>query len=422
MEECIRMIGEKFNRGPSSQWTAYHFSLLSQEIFTKTGKTVSDSTLKRLFGKKDTSEHYTPQLYTRNAIAEYLDFKDWQELILYLRTSVFPGQQLPRKRKVKPAAYILIGICLVAVAVYFFTNGLNNATQVLLKTSDTLKVVPFTAVFHYDVSEFGDSVFIDFGNNTPVSLPKDKHSITEYYKACGVFYPKIFTRYKVLDSVRVQNLSTDWQGGYSPNDDYRMFIPFEDTAIFRQNGKLYISGENLKIQDPLYLKGIYAEYRLMKNFNIPLDSLSFSATVKNSPGEGGKLCFDVEIWLIGSNDNCKVRFVEPGCFRYGQLKVSEKQFNGRFDDLSALARDMKKWTDIRIDISGLEARVYYNGEKIISESYRNKLGKFLGIYIRCYGTGAVQRVFVHKDSQVVYRSNFQDFSKNFNKMNNQPEK
>lgn len=395
LEISIQMIEQKLNWGASERWTASHFSMLSQEIFTKTGKTVSDSTLKRLFGKKDTSEHYTPQLYTRNAIAEYLGYGDWQKLVYEIKLKNHPknlksGKKIPHRT----VLYLSLGITIFTVLIVSVLTQNSDGEKVWLKTADTARTVPFTAVFQYDVSGIGDSVFIDFGNNTSVPLPKEKHTITEFYKACGVFYPKIFTRKKVLDSIRIENYSRNWQGGYSPNDDCRMYTPFEDSTVYRQNGRLYISPENLKFQEPLFGKGIYAEYRFMNNFDVSLDSIDFSASVKNSPLEGGKLCYDVEIWLIGSENNCKVRFVEPECFRYGQFKVSEKEYNGRFDDLSALARDVKEWTDVRVHILNSQVNVYYNNSDVLTQSYKESMGKLIGIYFRFFGTGSLREVSV----------------------------
>lgn len=405
LEECIRMIERKMDWGPSGNWTAYHFTRLSQEIYTKTGKTVSDSTLKRLFGKKDTSENYTPQLYTRDAIAVYLGYTDWQHLIADLKIQSRKG--MPKQKKNRKAIVFKIASVIGIAVVLLVINPLNTRKSAFLKKTDTLSLVPYTAVFQYDITGIQDSVFIDFGNNTLIPLPEEKNTITEFYKACGIFYPKILTRKKILDSVKICNFSAGWQGGYSPNDDYRKFIPFEDPSTYIQSHRLYIPPDRMKFSDPVYEKGIYAEYRYMYNFNLSLDSLKLEAVLKNSPAEGGKLCYDVEIWLLGSEENCRVRFVEPGCYRYGQLKIGEKEYNGRFDDLSSLARDMKTWAEVVIHTGGSQAEIFYNGESILKESYRKSMGKLLGLYFRFYGTGSIKNVILKNTSdQIIYQTNF----------------
>ncbi len=409
LEECIRLLEKKLNRGPSGQWTASDFSALSQQIFDVTAKTVSDSTLKRIFGKKDAGEHYTPQLYTRNAIAEFLGFNHWQQFInQFKEVEAIAPVQSERKGSYPYGIISIAAVCVFILLIIMISTRNRGGADVFLKAERTSQTIPITTVFHYDVSKVKDSVFIDFGNNTPVPLPKNKHTITEFYKAAGIFYPRILTRTKVLDSVRIVNYSADWQGGYSPNDDYRMYIPFEDSAVFKQGDRLYIAPSYLKIPDPLYNKGIYAEYRLMRDFNTSLDEVEFAASVKNSPQAGGKLCYDVEIWLIGSEDYCKVRFVEPGCFRYGQLKISEKEYNGRFDDLSAFARDLKSWTNVGIKLENNLAVILYNGSEIFKQQYKKNLGNLRGFYFRFYGTGSLRDVSIKnsRNNSLIFKSNF----------------
>lgn len=406
LEECILLIELKLNWGPSAQWTAYHFSKLSAEIHAKTGKTVSDSTLKRLFGKKDTSEKYTPQLYTRDAIAEYLGFNDWQQLERHIKNSVKPESEISSLRKSK-YVYLIAALAPLIFVVFFIMWKQPIKETAWLKTNDTNRFVPYTAVFKYDISKVKDSVFIDFGNRTHISLPANRNTITEFYKNAGVYSVKIFTKNRILDSVVLKNYTRSWQGGYSPNDDYLKYIPLEDTSAFHQNGRLYTPFEKLNLNDPVYSAGFYTEYRFLNKFNVSLDSVQVNAMVKNPPQEGGKLCYDIELWLLGSKNNCRVRFVEPECYRYGQLKISEKEYNGRFDDLSPLARDLREWRNVGVKTGNFMAEFSLDGAPVIKESYKKSMGDLIGIYIRFYGTGSLKEVLVKNGSnKTVYRSNF----------------
>ncbi|NJO69598.1 MAG: hypothetical protein HC830_10220 [Bacteroidetes bacterium] len=407
IDYSIHLIEEKLNQGPCGQWTAYHFSVLSREIFEHTGKTVSDSTLKRFFGRKDPRENYNPQVYTKNAIAEYLKFKDWHDLAMHAQMQCREEKANSGKFRYVLPIIGIIGTALLILGGVFLFSGRSSGNKGWLRTGDTARIVPYTATFQYDVSKIEDSVFIDFGRNILVSLPKDRHTITEFYKEAGVFYPKIITRNAVIDSLCIRNYCSDWQGGFSPNDDYRKFIPFEDTAKYFRPGCLYVNPRDIIPTDPAFATGIYVDYRLMKNWDISLDSVHFEAIVKNSPAEGGKLCYDTEIWLLGTGNNCKFRFVEPGCYRYGQLQISEKIFNGRFDDLSALARDIKSWKKVGIKLQQNVASIFYENELIINEQYIQPLGKLIGIYFRFYGTGSVKQVEIKDNfNKIIYHKIF----------------
>ena len=80
MQIMIRRVEEKTGWGNSDEWTNYNFSLLSEEIKNATGKRISDSTLKRIFGKKKTnSSFYNPHIYTKNILAQYTAYQNWDE-------------------------------------------------------------------------------------------------------------------------------------------------------------------------------------------------------------------------------------------------------------------------------------------------------------------------------------------------------
>lgn len=61
-----------------------HFEMLSEVIFSKTGRTIGLTTLKRLLGYITDSRKSNP--YTLNTIAIYLGFETWEE---YIKTKRF---------------------------------------------------------------------------------------------------------------------------------------------------------------------------------------------------------------------------------------------------------------------------------------------------------------------------------------------
>lgn len=403
LERCIRLIEQKLNWGPSNQWTAFRFTQLSQEIYEKTSKSVSDSTLKRIFGKKDNNVRFNPQVYTKNALALYLGFKDWESLCISFQE---PGSAKPESRSFLLKVLVPIPIVLTIIILFVWNNSQKEENG-WLRTDDSERTVPFTATFHYDISKIDDSVFIDFGYGQSILLPKERNTISEFYKTSGVYYPKIFTRRKSIDSVCLINYSTGWQGGYSRNDDYRSFVPIPDSSKYLKLHQLYISPETINEIDPVIGKDCYAEYRLVHNWGVSLDSVYMEAELKNSPEEGGKLCYDTEIWLIGTINSCRVRFVEPGCYRYGQLQISEKRYNGRFDNLKSLERNLKNWKRVSILIQGNMACIYFDNHLVIKEKYIQSLGKFIGVYFRFFGTGSVHALQLKKpNGNLIYQKQF----------------
>ena len=208
---------------------------------------------------------------------------------------------------------------------------------------------------------------------------------------------------KLLAQTYVHILTDGWQGGISPNDTSTAFVPFNDQKVIHNSGRLFVKPSDL--QDMGYQRNgdYYVEYRYFDEFTTDIDHLSLETTARNNAEEGGKLCYDIEIILKGENHDFVLRFLEPGCFRYVRFFVGEKKFYGRFDDLSEFARDVSDWRDIKIDISGMKAKVYFQGELIHTETYTEPMGNLKGIIYRFYGDGSVDKMTLKSADNVIFR-------------------
>lgn len=58
--EIKRLIEERFNWGPSDEWTNFHFKELRKAIEEATGDNLSVETLKRIFGKRKSCDKKLP--------------------------------------------------------------------------------------------------------------------------------------------------------------------------------------------------------------------------------------------------------------------------------------------------------------------------------------------------------------------------
>jgi len=211
---------------------------------------------------------------------------------------------------------------------------------------------------------------------------------------------------KLLAQTFVHILTDGWQGGVSPNDTSTAFVPFNDQDIIRKKGRLYATPEEM--EDLGYKRNgdYYVEYRYFDIFKTSIDQVSLETIAKNNPEEGGKLCYDIEIIMKGENHDFVLRFLEPGCFRYVRFFVGEKKFYGRFDDLSEFARDVSDWRDIKIDISGMKAKIYFQDSLIHTESYTEPMGNLKGIIYRFYGNGSVDYVSLQSGDQTIIKDDF----------------
>lgn len=389
---CNSLIESKYSYGNIIHWTNQHFVQLSDDIFLLTGKRVSESTLKRFLGKKSTRTAYVPQRFTLNAIAEFLGYQNWDGLLIASEESS-KEPKLGRKKRlgfIWIVVTLIIGFgCWISIT-YLYGIKAKLTFRSVLQT----QTVPFTAVFNYSLKAGNDTAFVDFGDKFLLPIDQNKTTIAEYVKAAGYHKVYILHRLDTLAKSYVHGLSKQWQAGFSPNDRYWKYNAFEDPVVFKRNSILYLPvAEKIKLT-PAGITDIYMEYRYADTFDISLDQLDLQVEAMNNKSLGGNPCYDIEVLLQAEMGDIKYRFVQPGCFRYVDLIVSEKHFTGRFDDLSAFACDVSSWHKYSLKTVNKTAYFFYDADQVYSCTYRKQLGKLKAIIVRFYGNGALRRVTV----------------------------
>ena len=76
---CLEKVARKASNRPVPEWTDSVFIGLSHELEKQTGVRISRNTLKRLFGKMKIQADYKPQKETRNALAMFAGYRDWED-------------------------------------------------------------------------------------------------------------------------------------------------------------------------------------------------------------------------------------------------------------------------------------------------------------------------------------------------------
>ena len=82
LDHCCQLVADTYGKPDSSEWTNGDFIRLSHILYKKTQVQISPNTLKRIFGKIKTDARYYPQKATRDALAQYVGFADWDRFTL----------------------------------------------------------------------------------------------------------------------------------------------------------------------------------------------------------------------------------------------------------------------------------------------------------------------------------------------------
>lgn len=403
LEKCKKLIEEKLSWAESSEWKQRDFENLIELIFNKTQILLSLSTLKRIWKNKSDS---IPHPATLNALAQFLDYKNWLEFKQSIAEEINTSQpeiakESDKKKRgsLKPSIFIslivLIGLIIVVFSITFHVE--NNFEEVKFSSKTVVtQGVPNTVIFDYDISKISfDSAFIQQSWN-----PKQKAAITKQnYKYTSVYYyPGSHIAKLIIDNqlIREHNIlikSDGWLGvaRYSFEDAVPIYIPKE--KIF-SSGRLYISPEtlydnNVNVAGREYLVSFYN----VRDFGgLDGDNFIIETRVKNDLAEGGLTCQYLLLTILTEGGRMILPLSMEGCVANIYVKFLEKWIRGRENDLSPFGCNMSEWNNLKCINNNKNVRIELNGEKIYEVSYQNSAGKVLGVVYTFFGCGSIDYI------------------------------
>jgi hypothetical protein len=419
----IRRIEKKLNWKKISLWTDNEFKKLSLLIYEKTTISISPQTLKRLFGKIKYKDDYTTQPATKNALARFLNYTDWDAFVQDEAHSVREITTFLKRKGFAKFSFIKLLLLFIAVVfgialLFIFTDQRNKT--ITFKASNLIGMVPHTVSLNYDISNFKrKDVYIDFDQNEAEDkskielLDKRRTLINHCFETPGFFDVKISSCGKVLASAKIHVLSEGWNSFYFNDDNFifRKFVFGLEKRVHNviNDGILYISPKELSDQGFNGNTVFYLEHFLYKVFDVSADSCTFEVKYKNSDDTGGISCYDVEFRIIGENGIASVILVQKGCYRWSEIVIGEKHLNGKYNDLSLLSTDLSSWNIMKIAIGNKRALITNGGDTIFTGQYNQFLGQIKGIRFVTKGSGAFDYVKLYNSNgKVAYDEGFGD--------------
>lgn len=417
ISKCIELIEDKLHWGSSADWIDYNFSELSEQIFTVSKVSISIRTLKRIFkSATSTDVYYEPQIATKNALAQFLNYNDWSHFI----ADNFESNEIrahdsevgpANKRNVfstlsfQPKIWIWVGACLlVIVSVYSLSIKKSKFAFV---TNNLIGPAPHNAAFSYDLSDINyKNAIIDFdcaGQFKP--LISNKGELTFPYKTPNYYKVKLIVDGQILSSKNIDVVSDGWVS-YVGNDDANAQV-IHDKKLFTKNGALYFSPEEMKKINIDTNRAYWVDFRNIMNYHLDGDNLILELKLKNSKAIGGFDCFDTCIEYIGETGKGRYKFVRPGCTQYADTEFGDTQLTGNFHNLSSLGINLSNWTTIRIEVKNRNALVYVNKVLKYKTTYNTPIGNVHGFFCRFKGSGALDYFRIYNlHNKLVYHDEF----------------
>jgi hypothetical protein len=402
----IRRIEKKLGWKKVSLWTDNEYKKLSLHIYENTSISISPQTLKRLFGKVKYKDDYNTQPATKDSLAKFLDYTDWDAFIKDQSHGIhkyinYINDRISEKHFKTIITLFFLAIFLIASSI-FILQGIKYK-RVFFQAENVTGVVPHTVSIHLNISNLRNrDVFIDFDqneledNNKGELLDKHLKLINHCFESPGYYNVKLLSRGMVLASTKVHVLSEGWSTYYFNNDNFslRKFVFGLENKVQESanDGMLYISPSELNSKGFNGNTVYYLEHIMYKDFNVSADSCLFEVRYRNSPDIGGISCYDVEFRIVGENGLASVILVQEGCYRWSEINIGEKQLNGKYNDLSFLNADLSSWNTMKIMINNNKALIINNSDTLFTTHYNQLLGQIKGIRFVTKGSGAFDYV------------------------------
>lgn len=406
LEDLLGKVANKFGYNDPENWQDGLFLSLSREIEKETRFIISRNTLKRLYGKIKTSENYNPQIDTRNALAQYAGYPDWNKFrSSYLeekRTISQPQTQgkttenkptekvaqVPKTKGNRLKTLIFFFVVILGIGLWlFWPKPIEEPdfSRVKVHVQNPVDTAPFTLVVDYEIpSDIHDSLFLGVGGKKHLLNPEKK--IFVHSLALPVYsFVYLRTKDKILRAIPIKAYSRDLECYY----EHEKFVQRVDKKFFLGDGvaglkRSFFEGKSLDSSQ--FLTSFYK----VKDFNIDCDNFTIKMRYKIDPS--GSICHSVETKLYADSGHHEIEVFNKGCAQHNFVAPAELYFGGKFENLTAISAEPGSWHELTLNVRNKKFEVVLNGGTRFQSLYKKTMGRLKVLKFRFKGFGQMDYI------------------------------
>ncbi|GAA0559225.1 hypothetical protein [Chitinophaga japonensis] len=405
---------EIFNKNGYSdpaRMTQRDFDYIGEQLAQKSGILISGTTIKRLAYGEFTR---LPQVATLNAIANYYDYKTWQDFKAgkidegpAKESAKEPERRFNIKYWSVPVVIIILG------SFYFFhsTKGtLKNAEKASFSfRKNTPNDIPNSVVFSYNIDEVqADSFFIQqsWNENRKRRIYKKTYTLTDIYYEPGYHIAKLIANDAVIKTADV-SIPTDRWFFYAIDNIANYTTQYIKVDTFNNNGSLGLRIQQLQENNIEVSKDKRYHYVYFPSqMDIPGDNFRYKTRVRMQEVRNS-LCPYIEIELYCQRSFMNMRCTTKGCAHEAFVAFGEQLKKGSDNDLLPITFDVNQWTDIEITVKNKVAVVKINGKEVFSTRYTTDTKYLAGLGYISNGLCEVDKVELYSlDGKAMYKNEF----------------
>jgi len=401
LDICCKKVAKEISEKSISEWKNSDYIKLSGLLHRKTKVHLSENTLKRIFGKLKTSTRYYPQKATRDALAQFIGFRDWYEFELLhplnekenpIVTPLAPEiKPTTSKHKKKNHIYVIgVGLMLMAVIFFYFFRSNDSLSNVKLTCLNPEGKSPHSAIFKLDVKgnlpDDPSTFIIDFGDAKTKRSAAADAVVNHYYETPGRYFPILYHKNTPIDTAYVYLQSKGW--------DVIATMLYDTTRVYPVLKKIasendyHITAKELSIAGVDTNKTFFVSFSNVRPSQISADNFEFDADIITSAERAGVRCSQVNIAVFGDYGNHNLSIMKPECTAWSSYKFSEMAKEGEKDDLRQLGYDLTGGGKLKLRIKNQHVTLFIDHKEIFKTSYHKPIGKLMGFKIMFAGIGS----------------------------------
>ncbi|MGN7990071.1 hypothetical protein ACTJKC_22210 [Pedobacter sp. 22226] len=399
LDYCVAEILKKMGGLPLAEWRSGNYTTLSTRIGKETKVYLSENTLRRLLGTLKTSNRYYPQKATRDVLAQFIGYRDWQELERFYRETKNAREATAQESQIvlteKPVKvgrklFIVLAASVALLLLGFITLirfRHNTPVQVKLICINPFGTVPHSAIFRLQADkdfDHDEKFQLDLAEEATKSEISGNKQVTKFFKNPGVVYATLFHNGKAIDTASVFMQTKGWVAN-SGNDTSRAFPVIGLKKLDPKN--ICVSPRQLDSAGLDTEKPFMVGFSNIKPSHINGDNFSFHCKVFSEKDRPGTQCVGTAILILGSKDKHVINLFRKSCAAFCDYKFSEVKELGTNKDLSALAFDPENGGEVIINVQNKMASVLLNNKRVLTVKYNKSIGEVMGIKILFNGIG-----------------------------------
>jgi hypothetical protein len=399
LDICCKKVAQEVGEKSISEWKNSDYIKLSGLLHRKTKIHLSENTLKRIFGKLKKPTRYYPQKATRDALAQFIGFRDWYEFELLhpvsekeaLIVTVVESNTKQLSRKNKNYIYFaLIIVAVVTLCFYYFFSNQAEVTNVKLICLNPNGKSPHSAIFKLGVkgtlSDESSTFTVDFADAKPKRSTFTNSIVNHYYETPGRYFPMLYHKNTIIDTAYVYLQSKGW--------DIIATVPTDSSRVYPILKKISTTPDHHVTAREVLDAGVdtsktfFVSFANVRPSHISADNFEFNVNITTSAERPGVRCSQADLVIYGENDRHYLSIIKPECTAWGSYKFSEVIKSGEKSDLRELGHDLTKGARVKLRIANQHVTLFIDDKEIFKTEYSKAIGKLMGFKIMFAGIGS----------------------------------